>query len=378
MASDSTPAFCIVGCASWDTLLPVDRYPAEGEYCIATAEIELPGGTSTNTAVALARLGLPPRFVGRVGDDWRGVRLRDGLIAAGVICDTVTIRPGQDSDRSVIPISPSGSRTIFWIKGAMLRHGDALDLPLIFSHRIVYLDLVDLDLWRDVLASYERGELAPSDALLVGQAVFVAGVAAPHDALVLIARHHVFIGGEWEWKLMTGAADLDGIIRATRPLLGRSVLQAAVITRGAEGCTVLTPERSFAVPAMPVTVVDTTGAGDAFAAGYIYGLAHGWGRAALRASRKRGRWPRHPRDGLPGRTPIARRSPPPRLRQRPLNHEDAGVTINEVRHDAGPTRGRNRARCATTSPPTPTTCAPPPPVPPSSLCRAPAIAHRRA
>src|SRR5262249_57897145 len=88
------------GGRAWDTLLPVDRYPPEGEYCIATAEIQLPGGTSTNTAIALARLGMPPRFVGLVGDDWRGERLRAGLEDAGVICDKLTVRAGQDSDRS--------------------------------------------------------------------------------------------------------------------------------------------------------------------------------------------------------------------------------------------------------------------------------------
>src|SRR5258708_596373 len=103
------PDICIVGCASWDTLLPVDRYPPEGEYCVATDEREMPGGTSTNTAVALAKLGAPPRFVGLVGDDWRGERLRVGLESAGVICDTLRVRIGQDSDRSFIPISPSGA-----------------------------------------------------------------------------------------------------------------------------------------------------------------------------------------------------------------------------------------------------------------------------
>src|SRR3954454_13822605 len=111
MTTSHAPAVCTLGCASWDTLLPVDRYPPEGEYCIASGEIEMPGGTSTNTAVALARLGMAPRFVGMVGDDWRGERLRSGLEEAGVLCDLLTVRAGQESDRSIIPICPSGGRT---------------------------------------------------------------------------------------------------------------------------------------------------------------------------------------------------------------------------------------------------------------------------
>jgi sugar/nucleoside kinase (ribokinase family) len=278
-----TPLVCIVGCASWDTLLPVDRYPPEGEYCIATAEIQLPGGTSTNAAIALARLGLPPRFVGMVGDDWRGEQLRAGLEGAGVVCDTLAVRQGQDSDRSVIPISPSGGRTIFWIKGATIEHGDPLDLPLIFSHRILYLDIVDLALWRDVLDAYERTPAGDGRRpRIVGQAVYVAGVLPPDDALALIGRHHAFIGGEWEWHLMAGTTTRADLITRLERLVRASALGMAVVTHGAEGCTVVTRERTFPSPAADVTVVDTTGAGDAFAAGFMYGLNAGWepGRCA--------------------------------------------------------------------------------------------------
>lgn len=271
------PSVCIVGCASWDTLLPVDRYPPEGEYCIATAEIELPGGTSTNAAMTLARLGVPPRFVGMVGSDWRGERLRAGLAGAGVVCDTLAVRQGQDSDRSVIPISPSGGRTIFWIKGAAIQRGDALDLPLIFSHRIVYLDIVDLDLWRDVLDAHERGGATGEHRpRCVGQAVYVAGVLPPEDALALIARHDVFIGGEWEWHLMAGTTIRADLIARLERLVQAATLATAVVTHGAEGCTVVTRGRTFTAPAAAVAVVDTTGAGDAFAAGFIYGLDAGW------------------------------------------------------------------------------------------------------
>lgn len=270
----NSPTICIVGCASWDTLLPVDRYPAEGEYCIATDEFEMPGGTSTNTAHALARLGDAPRFVGVVGDDWRGERLRAGLEAAGVQCDLLGTRQGQDSDRSIIPISPTGGRTIFWIKGAMLRRGDALDLPRIFAHPLVYIDVVDLDLWADILTAREHA--SASAPMVIGQAVYVAGVLPPDDALALVRRHHAFVGGEWEWKLITGADTRAAMLARIVTTLPGSSLRAAVVTQGAEGCTVVTPEGTQMYPAYPVTVVDTTGAGDAFGAGFAYGMVRGW------------------------------------------------------------------------------------------------------
>ncbi|MDQ6602152.1 MAG: carbohydrate kinase family protein [Chloroflexota bacterium] len=271
------PSVCIVGCASWDTLLPVNHYPAESEYCIATDEIQMPGGTSTNVAVALARLGIPPRFVGVVGDDWRGERLRAGLEAAGVICDTLGVHIGQDSDRSIIPIGPSGSRTIFWIKGAMLQRGDPVDIPGVFAHRLVYLDIVDLDLWADMLDVFEREDARRADApIVVGQAVYVAGIMPPETAMPFIGRHDLFIGGEWEWKLMTGAESRADIFARLQQAVRSSRLHTAVVTLGADGCAIITASGMLAVPAAHVAVADTTGAGDAFAAGFAYGLVRAW------------------------------------------------------------------------------------------------------
>jgi sugar/nucleoside kinase (ribokinase family) len=277
MTNAAQPSVCIVGCASWDTLLPVDHYPAESEYCIATNEIQMPGGTSTNVAVALARLGMPPRFVGVVGDDWRGERLRAGLEEAGVICDTLGVHRDQDSDRSIIPIGPSGSRTIFWIKGAMLERGDPLDIPAIFRHPVVYLDIVDLALWADILDAFERDRAGlPHAPLLMGQAVFVAGILAPDAALPFVGRHDLFIGGEWEWRLMTGAPSRAEVIARLQQTVRDARLQMAIVTCGADGCIVITKAASFDAPAAAVQVVDTTGAGDAFAAGFIYGRVRGW------------------------------------------------------------------------------------------------------
>ena len=110
----------------------------------------------------------------------------------------------------------------------------------------------------------------------IGQAVYVAGVLPPDDALALIGRHEVFIGGEWEWHLMAGTTTRADLIARLERLVRASALGMAVVTHGAEGCTVVTREGAFVSPAADVTVIDTTGAGDAFAAGFMYGLNAGW------------------------------------------------------------------------------------------------------
>jgi sugar/nucleoside kinase (ribokinase family) len=112
--------------------------------------------------------------------------------------------------------------------------------------------------------------------LVVGQAVFVAGVLPPVEALALIARHDVFTGGEWEWKLMTGETARESLLARVQAAMHGARLRIAAVTMGAEGCALVTPQRIITVAALPVEVVDTTGAGDAFAAGLTYGVLHGW------------------------------------------------------------------------------------------------------
>ena len=75
---------------------------------------------------------------------------------------------------------------------------------------------------------------------------------------------------------MAGTATRAALVARLERLVHASTLTIAVVTHGAEGCTVVTPGRTFVSPAADVTVVDTTGAGDAFAAGFIYGLNAGW------------------------------------------------------------------------------------------------------
>ncbi len=160
----------------------------------------------------------------------------------------------------------------------MLRRGDAVDTDLVFAHRLVYLDLVDLDLWGDLLGRIRQRHARRADAPpLVGQAVYVAGILPPeHGDGVRAAPPRLY--RRW---LGVAAADRGDGRRAhgraiTALVASGNPLRAALITRGAAGCTLVTPVGATDVPAFPVAVQDTTGAGDAFAAGFAYGWVRGW------------------------------------------------------------------------------------------------------
>src|SRR5690348_6593577 len=99
------PRIAAVGLASWDWLLTVKQYPSAGDYAVVEEVSSQPGGTTTNCAVALAKLGARVAFAGMVGDDDNGVRLRDGLCAAGVDIAWLETRAGERTDATYIVVS---------------------------------------------------------------------------------------------------------------------------------------------------------------------------------------------------------------------------------------------------------------------------------
>ncbi len=262
-----------VGMASWDRLLVVDRYPKPGEYVVVRAELSAPGGTTTNSAVALARLGAEVRIAALVGDDEYGAALRAGLEAEKVDTDWLVTRVGQRTDASTIVVSHDPpERTIYWHRGAHLVRGDRLDIPALFGHDVVLLDVADVPLRRFLLDL--PAHTLPRTRLL-GPLTFLADPALP-DALDLVLRHDVVVGNERELLAVTGTWAIADAITALQSRMPGANLRACVVTRGAYGCRIFTKDERWQVPAFRVDATDTTGAGDAFAAGVAYGLARRW------------------------------------------------------------------------------------------------------
>lgn len=267
------PRIAAIGMASWDTLIVVDRYPAPGEYAEVLDTIAAPGGTTTNTAAALARLGAAVTLRAVVGNDATGHALRDEMADLGVDVAAVTTHPSLATDASTILVSAQPSdRTILWHRGAMLVKGDRLDIANLFGHDVVLLDIADMPLLRFLtdLPAHTR-----PDARLLGTMTYLVDPGAP-DALEIALRFDTLVGNQRQYMVITGQDTDEGALQHVRTRMRGANLRTAIQTRGADGCRIMTLDEAWTIPGFPTEVVDPTGAGDAFAAGVAWGMALRW------------------------------------------------------------------------------------------------------
>lgn len=267
------PRIAAIGLASWDRLITVDRYPAPGSYAVVRQCVELPGGTTTNSAVAAARLGAHVSIVALVGDDAPGRAIREALDREGVSTVWLGIDPVGPTDAATVVISADPpDRTIFWHQGARLVRGSRLDILGIFEHDVVLLDVDDLSLRRFLVDL--PAHTVPSTRLL-GPLTYLADAGTP-DSLDLAARHDVVVGNEREALIITGQPTLDHAIDRFKEAMRGSTLRACLITRGAAGAIAFTESELWEAQAFRVPVRDPTGAGDAFAGAVAFAMAQHW------------------------------------------------------------------------------------------------------
>lgn len=229
-----------------------------------------PAGTAGGTAVVLARLGAEVSSYGAIGTDPIGDALLALLSAEGVDVAGLARKPDHQTSASVIPVRPNGDRPAWHCIGANGAFTlDDLTLSLLDGCDVVHLggpEFLGGEAAGQLLA-HARGAGATTslDLLAPGDPDMLAWVADafPH-ADFLLPNDEQVLG-------FTGAASLaDG----ARALVDRGVGCVAV-TQGARGALVVTADEVIEVPASQVDVVDTTGCGDAFSAGFLRGVALG-------------------------------------------------------------------------------------------------------
>lgn len=263
-----------LGLCSWDRFLIVDRYPDAGGYAIVEHRFEQAGGTTANTCAALARLGVEVTIASAVGADSEGDACIEALDAAG--CDTSLIyrKEDQATDSGIILVSDSNGtpeRTILWIKGAQPRHGDKLPVEMLLDHHWLFLDVND-DLLRKFILSLPA-HLSPRTKIAGAMTFLVdSGRETGMDHLL---EHDVMFGNRRELMYLTGAVDLEDAIQRVQQRMIGSACQVIYLTLGDRGSLAIRPHSVIAAPAHKVDVVDTTGAGDAFAGGALSGLVEG-------------------------------------------------------------------------------------------------------
>jgi sugar/nucleoside kinase (ribokinase family) len=241
--------FWVVGPIAWDRVLHVPHLPPSGGFVQATDVAERPGGSGANTAMALASTGSSVHMVGYVGDDEPGARLRAMLSAAGVDVRFVHDRDDHTSE-VVILIEPSGERAICGI------WPDVLHTVPVPAEQVAPGDVVYFAAWRE--------EFLPAMTQLTDDGAIVGTVPPPTLERRLSATY--LIGSQDQYEGQDPRRAVCGEESAAR---------AVVVTRGADGLVIYDRDRSTAYPAHQIAAVDTTGAGDAFAAGFLYQIADG-------------------------------------------------------------------------------------------------------
>ena len=236
---------------------------------------EIAGGSGVNTLVGIAEMGLRTGLIAKVADDRTGRALRDGFARAGVDYNTPPSQTGTPSARSMIFVTPDGSRTMNTFLGASVEF-DRTDVreDLIRASDTLYLEGYLFDGEPAKAAFVHAAEVARAAGRTVALSLSDPFCVNRHKASFRQLVEHqsdIVFANEEELFALTDTTSVDAGLDVAE---GKGV--AICVTRGAQGSVISDGERRYHVKAAPVErVVDTTGAGDQYAAGVLAGRAMG-------------------------------------------------------------------------------------------------------
>jgi sugar/nucleoside kinase (ribokinase family) len=260
------------------TLIETER--AVYLYDAIGSGVEMSGGSAANTMTGIASFGGRAAYIGKVGDDELGDAFRHDLRAVGVAFENPPSRDGVPTGRCIIVVTPDAQRTMNTYLGvSSLLTPDDVDDTLVTRGKVVYLEgyLFDRDGAKEAYrkaAAVAHGaggkvSLTLSDSFCVDR--------HRDDFRELVERQvDLLFANEEELVALFGADSFDEAARAVS-----AHCEVAAVTRGPSGSVVLTRDGAVYVDAHPVPeVIDTTGAGDLYAAGFLYGYTQGRSLAA--------------------------------------------------------------------------------------------------
>jgi ribokinase len=242
---------CVIGSANLDLVARVARLPHAGETVLGTDYAEHPGGKGLNQAVAASRSGASTAFVGAVGDDHAGQRLRHVAASEGIDVSALTT-VDVPTGRALIGVDDGAENQIIVVPGANAHVTASIDIPMC----------------RVALAQMEIATAAIVAAFGAARADGATTVLNPAPAAPLpdelIGLCDIIVPNEHELELIGGIESL----------MARGVT-AVIVTLGADGALIVDASGSRQVPAHRVSAIDTTGAGDAFCGALAARLAAG-------------------------------------------------------------------------------------------------------
>ena len=254
----------------------IDEARAEAIYEAMGPAIEMSGGSAANTVVGVASLGGRAGFVGKVKSDGLGRAFSHDIRKAGVTFASTPASAGPSTGRCYVLVTPDGERTMnTYLGAAQDLHPADIDPDTISASAITYLEgyLWDPRHAKDAFlkAANIAHQAERSVALSLSDAFCVDRWRDEFLHLMRSQTVDLIFANEAELHSLYQTGDFNSALSALR-----ADIAAAVVTRSENGCVVISPEGTEAVPAFPVErVVDTTGAGDLFAAGFLCGLARG-------------------------------------------------------------------------------------------------------
>ena len=253
-----------IGQCAWDMLAVVDRFPQADTKIEVLGWEEQGGGPVATALAALSRLGITCRFYGVTGEDREGAAIRQSLIEEGVDVTGLVKRSNASSQTAFIAIDRSrGTRTIFWKRPT----GDPLaveELPPDFLSGAQFLLLDGLMKDASLFAARQARKAGIPVMLDAGRV---------REGMLELARLCDYVIGSEEFARELGWKDDPGSFKQEVRTQGFGI---TTITLGGRGSVTFAGDEVISCPAFPVETVDTTGAGDVFHGGYLYGLLRKW------------------------------------------------------------------------------------------------------
>jgi sulfofructose kinase len=252
-----------VGLNATDTLIPLSNFPARGSKTEYATEIVMPGGQVATTVVACQTWGMSTRYVGKVGDDDAASLHTREFLRTGVDARLISVA-GAASARSLILVDQSGERTVLCRRDErLILQPKELQRDWITNARVLHVDGHDTAA-ATLAATWARAAGIPVVADLDETYPGVDALIQNIDCLI--------VSRDFPYRL-TGEPNLKAALREIQQRYGCSLTAA---TLGPDGVLAWDGEHFHHAAAYQVPVVDTTGAGDIFHAGFIFGLLQGW------------------------------------------------------------------------------------------------------
>jgi ribokinase len=270
-----SPVVLVIGDINVDVAFTLPAYPEEGTEALATSSNSRLGGSGCNTAALLARLGQPTRLAGHIGKDPFGQLSWDTIGQSGVQRQWIDRQEGHASGYQLIAITQHGQRTMFGFRGCnalpypMEQFKTAMkDAALLHLSGYTFLEQAQ---WDSVKELVEAARGSGIRQISLDPSVETAH-RVPQRVIEILPQVDLLLVSELEALFISQQGNLDRAIEWFKTAYSGTL----ALKLGSQGSRIITPDQDVRLPAFHGREVsDTTGAGDSFNAGFLYGLLNG-------------------------------------------------------------------------------------------------------